>query len=139
MPFEKIKIIPFPISLEDLDKDLALNFFRIVSFDHGVGSEELPLYWCWIKSDDEELRICFRDELSPEEDVLFESLWSSLNETEEQGKLNNARVRAQAIENARAAAVTSNWDQLTSEQRKLIIGIALTESEVDQVVAGFGS
>jgi len=139
-PFVKQKVIPFPLSVIDLDKELATNFNRPVTFNHGSGPETLPLYWCWIKSDNEgEIRFCFRQELSNEEDALFESIWSLLDEEDQQEKMNLAAARPLAIENAKSAAVNSTWDQLTTEQRKIIIGASLSEADIDQLVADFGN
>ncbi len=139
-PFVKLKTIPFPLSLVDLDKELITNFSRPVEFDHGQGVETHPLYWCWIKSADEgEVRFFFRAALTPEEDDLFESIWSSLDQQDQQEKIERIESRPSAIENAKAAAVTSSWDQLTAEQRKLIIGASLTEADIDQLVEDFGN
>ncbi len=139
-PFVKLKIMPFPISLFDLDKELVAAFNRLVGFDHGQGQETFPLYWCWIKSANEgEVRFCFRAELTPEEESLFESIWNSLDEAEQQEKIERIEARPLAIENAKSAAVTSNWDQLTAEQKKLIIGAMLSEEDIDQLVEDFGS
>ncbi|MGE3682387.1 MAG: hypothetical protein AB7G93_11735 [Bdellovibrionales bacterium] len=140
MPFIKQKIIPFPLSLTDLDKELATNFSRLVAFNHGSGAESLPLYWCWIKSDNEgEIRFCFRDELSSEEDTLFESIWSSIDQEDQQEKIDLATARPLAIENAKSAAANSVWDQLTTEQRKIVIGAPLSEADIDQLVEDFGN
>lgn len=139
-PFIKQKAIPFPLSLGDLDKELATNFNRSVTFDHGSGAETLPLYWCWIKSDNEgEIRFCFRQELSTEEDSLFESIWSSLDEEDQQEKINLAVARPLAIENAKSAAANSAWDQLTVEQKKIVIGAPLSGADIDQLVIDFGN
>jgi len=139
-PFIKQKAIPFPLSLGDLDKELAASFNRPVTFDHGSGVETLPLYWCWIKSDNEgEIRFCFRQELLTEEDSLFESIWSSLDEEDQQEKINLAAARPISIENARVAAANSAWDQLTAEQRKIVIGAPLSEADIDQLVIDFGN
>lgn len=140
MPFVKQKIIPFPLSLSDLDKDFATNFNRPVTFDHGSGPETLPIYWCWIKSENEgEIRFCFRQELSAEEDTLFESIWSSLDEEDQQAKITLAAARPLAIENAKSAAANSAWDQLTAEQKKIVIGAPLSEADIDQLVIDFGN
>lgn len=139
-PFVKQKVIPFPLSVTDLDKELATNFNRLVTFDHGSGPETLPIYWCWIKSDNEgEIRFCFRQELSAEENSLFESMWSSLDEEDQQEKINLSAARPLAIENAKSAAVNSAWDQLSAEQRKIIIGAQLSEADIDQLVTDFGN
>ena len=139
-PFVKLKALQFPVSLVDLDKELTANFSRLVEFDHGQGSQTLPLYWCWIKSANEgEVRFCFRGELTTEEDTLFETIWSSLDEEEQQQKIARFEARPLAIENAKVAAVTSTWEQLTEGQRKLIIGAALTEADIDQLVEDFGN
>lgn len=139
-PFLKLKTLVFPVSLVDLDKELVTAFDRPVQFDHGQGAETLPIYWCWIKSANEgEVRFCFRGELTAEEDELFESIWSSLDQEEQQQKISRIEARPQAIENAKSAAVTSSWDQLTAEQRKLIIGASLTEADIDQLVEDFGN
>lgn len=139
-PFVKQKPIPFPLCLTDFDKELTANFNRQVTFDHGQGPETLPLYWCWIKSEVEgEVRFCFRAELTTEEDALFESLWNSLDEAEQQEKIDRIAARPLAIENAKSAAVTSSWDQLTAEQKKLIIGATLSEEDIDQLVEDFGN
>lgn len=140
LPVVKLKTLEFPVSLEDLDKELSTAFSRPVEFDHGQGVETLPLYWCWIKSANEgEVRLCFRGELTTEEDVLFESIWSSLDEEDQQEKIERIEARPLAIQNAKSAAITSSWDQLTAEQRKLIIGASLTEADIDQLVEDFGN
>lgn len=139
-PVIKLKFFEFPVSLVDLDKELSAAFSRSVEFDHGQGSEALPLYWCWIKSANEgEVRFCFRGELTTEEDELFESIWSALDEEDQQEKIDRIEARPSAIENAKSATITSSWDQLTAEQRKLIIGAPLTEADIDQLVEDFGN
>lgn len=137
--FVKQKTISFPISLVDLDKVFSNNFGRLVLFDHGQGESELPLYWCWVKASEEEIGFYFRQELSVEEDALFESIWSSLDSETEAQKMNALNARPIAIDNAKLAAATSSWDQLTPEQRKIIIGAPLTEADVDQLVEDFGN
>lgn len=80
------------------------------------------------------LEIIFTEEPSEEVTNTVMQYWNGLSEPSESAKINRPGLLRDAIDSLRAGMVSKRYDDLSSIEKKILLGIGLSESEENSLI-----